>query len=153
MKSKNPPEASRVPRGDAAAAGGRSGTGGRAVVLDLVQFRIEAFNREQGGGVLVHVRTATAIPWSAKKSQELPIARLRPKGDKGKYEVLYWSPDTDRWRSAWDIGGDRSDARRGARFHRVRSDGVLLDVVDIRGSTRPAAGTKCGQYFGHRSEK
>ena len=50
MKSKNPSK-QRVPRG-AAASGGRSGTGGRAITLDFVQYRIEAFNREQGGGVI-----------------------------------------------------------------------------------------------------
>ena len=50
MKSKNPSK-QRVPRG-AAASGGRSGTGARAITLDFVQYRIEAFNREQGGGVI-----------------------------------------------------------------------------------------------------
>ena len=51
MKSKNPPS-QRVP-GGAASSGDRSGTRGRAITLDFVQFRIEAFNREQGGGVSV----------------------------------------------------------------------------------------------------
>ncbi len=51
MKSKNPSK-HRDPRG-AGSSGGRSGTNGRAMTLDFVQFRIEAFNREQGGGVIV----------------------------------------------------------------------------------------------------
>jgi hypothetical protein len=101
MKSKNPPK-QRVPRGGARAPG-RSGTDGRAVILDLVQFRIEAFNREQGGGVLVHKdRNGYTL---VSEESAMPIARLRPKDDQGKYEVLYWSPDTERWRAVGLHGG------------------------------------------------
>src|ERR1700677_3377520 len=101
MKSKNPPK-QRVPRGDAAAAG-RSGTGGPAVILDLVQLRIEVFNREQGGGVLVRKdRNGYTL---VREESGVPIARLRPKDDQGKYEVLYWNPETDRWRAVGLHGG------------------------------------------------
>jgi hypothetical protein len=92
----------RVPRGTVGSSG-RSGGGSRAVILDFVQHRIEAFNREQGGGASVRkdrnsynlVRTDTGAP----------IARLRPADTKGSFEVFYWSPDTERWRSAGLFGG------------------------------------------------
>ena len=60
MKSKNPSK-QHVSRG-AAGSGNRSGRRERAITLDFVQHRIEAFNREQGGGVIVP-RTAMATPW------------------------------------------------------------------------------------------
>ena len=124
MKSKNPSK-HRVPRG-AAASGGRSGTGGRAITLDFVQYRIEAFNREQGGGVLVRKdRNGYTL---VREESGMPIARLRPKDDKGQYEVLYWSPDTDRWRAVGLHGGTILALRRSPRFHRRRSHGLLLDV-------------------------
>jgi hypothetical protein len=101
MKSKNPSK-HREPRG-AAASAGRSGGGGRAVILDFVQHRIEAFNREQGGGASVRKdRNGYTL---VSDDTGVPIARLRPKDTKGNFEVLYWSPDTERWRSVGLFGG------------------------------------------------
>jgi hypothetical protein len=101
MKSKNPSK-QRVVRG-AAASTGRSGGSGRAVILDFVQHRIEAFNREQGGGASVRKdRNGYTL---VREDTGVPIARLRPKDAKGKFEVLCWSPDTERWRSVGLLGG------------------------------------------------
>ncbi len=101
MKSKNPSKRRAV--GGAAASRGRSRTGARAMILDLVQYRIEAFNREQGGGVLVR-KDRNGYTLVHEESRR-PIARLRPTADEGRYEVLYWSPHTDRWRAVGLFGG------------------------------------------------
>ncbi len=101
MKSKNPSN-HRVRRGGAASSD-RSGASERAVTLDFVRYRIEAFNREQGGGVLVRKdRNGYTL---VREESGVPIARLRPKDTTGKYEVLCWSPDTDRWRAVGLNGG------------------------------------------------
>ena len=101
MKSKNP--SNQRARRDGAASGDRAGAGARAITLDFVQFRIEAFNREQGGGVVVRKdRNGYTL---VREESGVPIARLRPKDANGKYEVLYWSPDTDRWRAVGLSGG------------------------------------------------
>ena len=101
MKSKNPTN-HRVP-GGTASSHVSSGASKRAMILDFVQYRIEAFNREQGGGVLVRKdRNGYTL---VREESGIPIARLRPREDKGQYEVLYWSPDTDRWRAVGLHGG------------------------------------------------
>ena len=102
MKSKNPSK-HRV-RGARTASGGHVGTtGGRAITLDLVQYRIEAFNREQGGGVIVRKdRNGYTL---VREESGVPVARLRLKDSRGNYEVLCWSPGTDRWRAVGLHGG------------------------------------------------
>jgi hypothetical protein len=101
MKSKNPSK-QRVRRGGTA-SGGHTGATARAITLDFVQYRIEAFNREQGGGVTVRKdRNGYTL---VRDESGVPIARLRPKDNKGNYEVLYWSADTDRWRAVGMHGG------------------------------------------------
>ena len=74
MKSKKPtsPRARRSP----ASSSGRTLDEGRAVVLDFVQSRIEAFNTEQGGGVAVR-KDAHGYTLLHQDSG-MPIARLRP---------------------------------------------------------------------------
>lgn len=75
----------------------------RAVVLDFVQSRIEAFNEQQGGGVVVrkdaHGYTLIRIDTG------MPIARLRPHDKGDRFEVLYWSAFRERWRPVGDFGG------------------------------------------------
>lgn len=101
MKSKNPSK-HRVSAG-AASSHGRSDSRGRAVLLDFVRHRIEVFNREQGGGVLVRKdRNGYTL---VREESGVPIARLRPQENKGQYEVLCWSPQTDRWRTVGRHGG------------------------------------------------
>jgi hypothetical protein len=76
----------------------RADDGERAVVLDFVLYRIEAFIRRQGGGVTVrHDRMGYTL---FGEETGAPFARLRPKVAKYRYEVLYWSRETKRWRSA-----------------------------------------------------
>jgi hypothetical protein len=102
MKPKKPipPGASRVRSSNA------RGTGvdpSRAVVLDFVQSRIEAFNSQHGGGVSVrkdgHGYTLLRIEDGS------PIARLRRKGSGDRFEILYWSVMSDRWRPVGPFGG------------------------------------------------
>ena len=101
MKSKNPSK-QRARRGGGTSPG-HSGASVRAITLDFVQYRIEAFNREQGGGVVVRKdRNGYTL---VREESGVPIARLRSKDTNGKYEVLYWSPDTDRWRAVGINGG------------------------------------------------
>jgi hypothetical protein len=101
MKSKNPSKQS-VRRGGGISSG-QPGANVRAITLDFVQHRIEVFNREQGGGVVVRKdRNGYTL---VREESAVPIARLRPKDTNGKYEVLYWSPDTDRWRAVGLNGG------------------------------------------------
>ena len=101
MKSKNPSD-QRARRGGGTLRG-HSGASARAITLDFVQYRIEAFNREQGGGVVVR-KDRNGYTLVGDESR-VPIARLRPKDPSGKYEVLYWSADTDRWRAVGENGG------------------------------------------------
>ncbi len=101
MKSKNPSKR-HVP-GETPAASGRATSGGRSVILDLVLHKIEAFNRELGGGV--SVRKDRGGYTLSREDTGVPVARLRPKDTKGNLEVLYWSPDTQRWRSVGLFGG------------------------------------------------
>jgi hypothetical protein len=101
MKSKKLPRQG-VRRGAAASATPTAGSG-RAVILDFVQHRIEAFNREQGGGALVRKdRNGYTL---IREDTGMPIARLRPKDHTGNFEVRCWSPDTERWRSVGFYGG------------------------------------------------
>ena len=74
MKSKKPtsPRARRSP----ASSSGRTLDEGRAVVLDFVQSRIEAFNAEQGGGVAVR-KDAHGYTLLHQDSG-MPIARCAP---------------------------------------------------------------------------
>jgi hypothetical protein len=101
MKSKKPtsPRARRGP----ALASGRTLAKGRAVVLDFVQSRIEAFNEEQGGGVAVR-KDAHGYTLLHQDSGT-PIARLRPRETGDRFEVLYWSPFRERWLPVGPFGG------------------------------------------------
>jgi hypothetical protein len=82
---------------------GRGGDAGRAVVLDFIQSRIEAFNVEQGGGVAVRkdAHGYTLI----RDDTGTPIARLRPRESGDRFEVLYWSAFRERWRPVGPFGG------------------------------------------------
>jgi hypothetical protein len=95
------PAGRRVRRGSAPA--GRRGDAGRAIVLDFVQSRIEAFNIEQGGGVAVRkdAHGYTLI----RDDTGMPIARLRPRESGDRFEVLYWSAFRERWRPVGPFGG------------------------------------------------
>jgi hypothetical protein len=101
MKSKNPSK-QHGPRG-AAGSGNRSDASGRAITIDFVQYRIESFNREQGGGVIVRKdRNGYTL---ARDDTGVPIARLRPKDTQGRYEVLCWNAQSDRFRAVGTLGG------------------------------------------------
>jgi hypothetical protein len=95
------PAGRRVRHGSASA--GRSRGADRAVVLDFVQSRIEAFNVEQGGGVAVRkdAHGYTLI----RDDTGTPIARLRPRESGDRFEVLYWSAFRERWRPVGPFGG------------------------------------------------
>ena len=100
MKSKKPtsPPARRSP----ASSSGRTLDEGRAVVLDFVQSRIEAFNAEQGGGVAI-ARTLMATRYCIRT----PACRMRgsPRDTGDRFEVLYWSPFRERWLPVGPLGG------------------------------------------------
>jgi hypothetical protein len=101
MKSKNPPR-QRVRRSDARAADPLASSGlGRAIILDFVQSQIEAFNDQHGGGV--SVRKDARGYTLTRQDDGIPVARLRPKSE-GLFEVLYWNPYHDRWRSVGSFG-------------------------------------------------
>jgi hypothetical protein len=99
MKSKIPP--GRRVRQLARHAAGPTAQGGRAVILDFIQSRIEAFNQEHGGGVSVRKdpRGYTLI----REDDAVPVARLRP-ANQGQFEVLHWNPYNDRWRPVGAFG-------------------------------------------------
>jgi hypothetical protein len=101
MESKKPPTR-RVKTGAAARTRRDSGAQG-PVILDFVQCRIEAFNREQGGGVVVSKDDKGYLLTGEETG--IPIARLRPKGRRGEFQVLYWNRETDRWRLVSLFGG------------------------------------------------
>ena len=100
MKSKNSPKGSASKRADSGLRKG--GHGNTAVVLDFVQSRIEAFNREQGGGVSV-----TKDPHGYTLLREdtgMPVARLRPREKGRRFEVMCWSRDRECWRPVGMMG-------------------------------------------------
>jgi hypothetical protein len=81
----------------------RDPAGAGPVILDFVKCRIEAFNREQGGGVAV-VRDDTGYILTGEDTG-VPIAKLRRKGKRGEFQVLYWNRETGRWRMVSLFGG------------------------------------------------
>jgi hypothetical protein len=101
MKSKKPAKP-RTQRGPASQTA-RSATPRRPVVLDFVQSRIEAFNEEQGGGVAV--RKDAHGYTLLREDSGTPIARLRPRESGDRFEVLYWSAFSERWRPVGPFGG------------------------------------------------
>jgi hypothetical protein len=103
MKSNNPPE--RRVRGRSDPRPRSASARGRAVILDFVQNRIEAYNKEQGGGV--YVRKDRSGYTLIREDSGMPVARLRPKAkeDPGHFEVLYWSPFHESWRPVGARGG------------------------------------------------
>ncbi len=101
MKTKKP-ASPRVRRGPVVQAH-QPDIGGRAIVLDYYKGRIEAFNREQGGGVAVRKdqNGYTLI----RDDTGHPLARLRPLGTEDSFEVLCWVHSTQRWRKVGEFGG------------------------------------------------
>ncbi|MGO9464089.1 MAG: hypothetical protein ACLQIB_00775 [Isosphaeraceae bacterium] len=100
MKSKNSPRRHAPDRAEQSAA--KSNRRETSVIIDFVQSRIEAFNREQGGGVSVRkdARGYTLI----REDTGTPVARLRPKERSRRFEVLRWSADQDCWRPVGMMG-------------------------------------------------
>ena len=74
MKSKKPP--GRRASGGSGSSSGRPHDPGRAIVLDFVQSRIEAFNDQHGGGVAVR-KDAHGYTLFLQDNGK-PMARLRP---------------------------------------------------------------------------
>jgi len=68
----------------------------RAVIMDFVKARIEAYNDAHGGGVKVRhdprgyslVRAVTGEP----------VARLRSPDNGKRFEVLYWNDFAQQWK-------------------------------------------------------
>jgi hypothetical protein len=68
---------------------------------DEMLTRIEAFNAEQGGGVLI--RKAAKGYSLFRQDTGRPVARLRPTGKGDQVEVMWWS-HRDRWDQIGDFG-------------------------------------------------
>lgn len=99
---------SRKPSGKRAGAGSGASSGrprdpGKAVVLDFVQSRIEAFNDEHGGGVGVRKDHRGYTLYVIDNGK--PLARLRPRESGDRFEVLCWNPYGERWQSVGPFGG------------------------------------------------
>lgn len=99
MKSK-PTTGRRVGRGKIPTAD-PSAHRGEPIILDFIQSQIEVFNDEHGGGVSVRKdpRGYTLM----REDDNIPVARLRPKGQ-GLFEILYWNPYHERWRPVGSLG-------------------------------------------------
>jgi hypothetical protein len=68
---------------------------------DPILARIEAFNQEKGGGVIVQ---KAARGYSLfREDTGAPVARLRPTGKGDSVEVMWWS-HRDRWDQIGDFG-------------------------------------------------
>jgi hypothetical protein len=68
---------------------------------DDMLARIEAFNQEKGGGVLI--RKAAKGYSLYREDNGKPVARLRPTGKGDQVEVMWWS-HRDRWDQIGDFG-------------------------------------------------
>jgi hypothetical protein len=69
--------------------------------VDDILARIEAFNTEQGGGVLV--QKAGRGYSLVREDTGKPVARLRPTGTGDQVEVMWWS-HRDKWDQIGDFG-------------------------------------------------
>ena len=76
--------------------------GNRRKTLDLTLSRIEAFNEENGGGVVIR-KIAKGYSLFVEDTGA-PLARLRPIGKGDLYNVLWWS-HRDKWEPIGDFGG------------------------------------------------
>ena len=56
---------------------------------DPMRERIKAFNQARGGGVAVH-KAGRGYSLLSERTG-VPIARLKPTGDAGKVQVLWWN--------------------------------------------------------------
>jgi len=100
MKPKDP--TNRRVRKGGVERDGQSGEEGRTVIIDFIQRRIEAYNNELGGGVLVRKdRDGYTL---IREDSGTPMARLRPDARKGSFEVLCWSRTSARWRPVGEWG-------------------------------------------------
>jgi hypothetical protein len=70
------------------------------MTADAMRERIEAFNQERGGGVIVQ-KIARAYSLFSEHSGG-PIARLRPTGEADKVQVLWWNGE--RWAASGPFG-------------------------------------------------
>ena len=61
------------------------------VILDFVKCRIEAFNRTRRRSVGQQGYTGYIL---SGEDTGVPIAKLRRKGKRGEFEVLYWNRET-----------------------------------------------------------
>lgn len=68
---------------------------------DEILDRIEAFNQEKGGGVIIQ-RAAKGYSLFREDNGK-PIARLRPTGKGDQVEVMWWS-HRDKWEQIGDFG-------------------------------------------------
>jgi Protein of unknown function (DUF3024) len=73
------------------------------VILDFVKCRIETFNRQQGGGVSVAKDDSSYI--LTVEGTGVPVAKIRRKGKRGDFQVLYWNRESQRWRLVSLFGG------------------------------------------------
>jgi hypothetical protein len=101
MKPRKP--AKPRPRRRTASPPTEPGEPDKAVVLDFIQSRIEAFDLEHGGGVCVSKDAHGYTLW--RMDNGMPLARLRPRDAGDRFEVLYWSPFRERWRPVGVFGG------------------------------------------------
>jgi hypothetical protein len=68
---------------------------------DNILARIEAFNQEQGGGVII--RKAARGYSLFREDNGRPVARLRPTGKGDSVEIMWWS-HRDKWEQIGDFG-------------------------------------------------
>ncbi len=69
---------------------------------DPILLRIEAFDRDNGGGVSVcKSRGGYTLTLTATQA---PIARLKPEGSGDRMRLFYWSWQ-NRWKDVGDMGG------------------------------------------------
>jgi hypothetical protein len=100
MKPKN--SSGRGVRKGAAAVDRSESHRSRAVVIDFIQGRIEAFNQAQGGGICVRKdRGGYSL---IREDTGVPVARLRPQERAGAFEVLCWSRSRERWQRIGEWG-------------------------------------------------
>ncbi len=70
---------------------------------DPLLERIEAYNKAQGGGVIIRRANKGYSLFVAEDGS--PIARLRPSGSSDEVEILWWS-HRDKWESIGEFGGE-----------------------------------------------
>ena len=90
---------------------------------DPMLERIEAFNKANGGDVIVR-RTRGGYSLFSESQEGAPVARFRGTGNGDEVEVMWWS-HRDKWDHIGDFGGEVMSLDEALEFVAKDSMGIF----------------------------